>query len=179
MSEPYQVRAAAKRAQQLSLIPEEWRLPDVPSVESQPSALEYIRSCPLLSAEELDVTETTDANVLLRKLASGELSSLAVVTAYAKRAAIAHQLTTCLTEIFFDEAMAEARRLDAIIEGGGEPVGPLHGLPVSIKDCMDIEGKDSTVGERAPPFWPLKAGVDIVGQGGLVRSASPCRGTDM
>ncbi|KAF3352146.1 hypothetical protein VdG1_09366 [Verticillium dahliae VDG1] len=62
------------------------------------------------------------------------------------RATIAHQLTTCCTEILFDEAFAEAQRLDDVLARTGKTVGPLHGLPVSIKDCLDIKGKDSTVG---------------------------------
>ncbi|KAM0505893.1 hypothetical protein ACHAQF_002999 [Verticillium nonalfalfae] len=144
--ETYLDRAAAKRAHQLAQIPAEWRLASIPSVSSAPSALAYIRSHGLLTTEELHITETCDAAVLLHKLARGELSSLQVVRAFAKRAAIAHQLTTCCTEILFDEAFAEAQRLDDVLARTGKTVGPLHGLPVSIKDCLDIKGKDSTVG---------------------------------
>ncbi|CRK38688.1 hypothetical protein BN1723_004428, partial [Verticillium longisporum] len=143
--ETYLDRAAAKRAHQLAQIPAEWRLASIPSVSSAPSALAYIRSHGLLTTEELHITETCDAAVLLHKLARGELSSLQVVRAFAKRAAIAHQLTTCCTEILFDEAFAEAQRLDDVLARTGKTVGPLHGLPVSIKDCLDIKGKDSTV----------------------------------
>ncbi|KAH8807797.1 acetamidase [Xylogone sp. PMI_703] len=146
MAKSYEERAAEKRAEQASRIPVEWRLKTIPSVESVPNALEYIRTAGLLSPEELAITETTDATILLRKLAKRELSSLQVVKAFAKRAAIAHQLTTCCTEIFFEEAFEQAKKLDNILEKTGKPVGPLHGLPVSAKDNQDVKGKDSCVG---------------------------------
>jgi len=28
----------------------------------------------------------------------------------------------------------------------GKPFGPLHGLPISLKDCFCVEGVDSTIG---------------------------------
>jgi amidase len=41
--------------------------------------------------------------------------------------------TNCLISFFPEEALAEAARLDAIFKETGKVVGPLHGLPVSIK----------------------------------------------
>jgi amidase len=38
-----------------------------------------------------------------------------------------------LTEINFEAAVAEAARLDAHMESTGEVVGPLHGIPISVK----------------------------------------------
>lgn len=52
----------------------------------------------------------------------------------------------CLTEICFEEALSTAKDLDAHFEKTGKPVGPLHGLPVSIKDNFKIKGLDSTLG---------------------------------
>ncbi|KAJ5768482.1 hypothetical protein N7533_001065 [Penicillium manginii] len=136
--------AAQKRADQLALIPAEWRLSSIPAIESTPNALIYLRS--ILSARELLLTEETDITVLLRKLSSGELSSLELTTAFAKRAALAHQLTTCCTEIFFEEALATAKRMDDHLAKTGLTVGPLHGLPVSIKDLFSVRGVDTSIG---------------------------------
>lgn len=66
--------------------------------------------------------------------------------AYCKRAAIAHQTVNCLTEICFTEAIAEATRQDKVFAETGRVIGPLHGLPVSIKDHVDVAGKRSTLG---------------------------------
>ncbi|KAJ5081634.1 hypothetical protein NUU61_009898 [Penicillium alfredii] len=40
----------------------------------------------------------------------------------------------CLHEIFFDAAIQNAKQLDAFFAGHQAPMGPLHGLPISIKD---------------------------------------------
>lgn len=140
----YQDLAAHKRAHQLALIPPEWRFDSVPSVESTPNALAYLRE--ILSPAELALTEETNITVQLRKLSSGELSSLELTRAFAKRAALAHQLTTCCTEIFFEEAFKVARVLDEHLARTGKTVGPLHGLPISIKDLFTVEGVDTSIG---------------------------------
>lgn len=52
----------------------------------------------------------------------------------------------CLTSIFFDEALATARRLDDILERTGQVIGPYHGLPFSIKDHFQLRGTDTSSG---------------------------------
>ncbi|KAJ6146304.1 hypothetical protein N7497_008286 [Penicillium chrysogenum] len=155
MATSYQDRCAQKRVDQLSLIPPEWRLDPVPSIESAPNALAYLRR--ILSPEELALTEETDIAVLLRKLSSGELSSLKLTRVFAKRAALAHQLTTCCTEIFFEQAFAVAQGLDDYLAKTGKTVGPLHGLPVSIKDLFSVEGVDTSIGWVGLTNNPAKA----------------------
>jgi amidase len=144
----YLDRCAQKRADQNALIPLEWRLDPIPSIESEPNALPVLRK--LLSQQELALTEETDIGVLLRKLSSGELSSLELTRAFAKRAALAHQLTTCCTEIFFEEALLVAQQLDEYFATTGKTVGPLHGLPVSIKDLFSVKGVDTSIGTFPP-----------------------------
>lgn len=68
-----------------------------------------------------------------------------------KRAAIAHQVTRCLTEPLFDEALAQARALDADTSA---VKGPLHGLPVSLKDTFNVAGVDSSIGLASLAFQP-------------------------
>lgn len=140
----WKLRARAKRAAQATLIPSEWRLKSIPDFTN---ARDYIHTSGLLTPTELAITEITDARVLQKKIHSGELSALAVTTAFCKRAAIAQQLTGCLTEIFFKRALARARELDEFFEREGKTVGPLHGIPISFKDNYDVEGVDSTIGE--------------------------------
>lgn len=146
MAAGYEERAKEKRAQQAESIPTEWRLKTIPSVAEVPNALKYIRECGLLTEKELKITETEDAAVLLSQLASKELSAVEVTTAFSKRAAIAHQLTTCCTEMFFEAALATAKSLDEYLERTGKTRGPLHGLPISIKDSMDVQGVDTSIG---------------------------------
>ncbi|SMR55306.1 unnamed protein product [Zymoseptoria tritici ST99CH_1E4] len=137
-------KAAQKREAQLNSIPQEWRLSDP---KPQPkNTYEYLKTSNLLTPQELAITETTSARALLSDLASGKLSAVAVTTAFCKRAAIAQQLIKCCTEMFFDEALTTARGLDQYLADNGKPIGPLHGLPVSMKDNFNIKGQDTTVG---------------------------------
>ncbi|KAI1914019.1 hypothetical protein LOZ12_001052 [Ophidiomyces ophidiicola] len=146
MSLPHwKILALERRAQQQALIPKEWLLTSsMPSDAVNPK--DFIDSLDLLSQEEKAITSITDASALLAKIASRELSSEQVARAFCKRAAIAQQLIKCCTELFFDRAIQDAKALDDYLEKTGKLKGPLHGLPISIKDSFDIEGFDTTIG---------------------------------
>lgn len=135
-----------KRAAQHSSIPTAWHLPASALTNPPSSSIDAIRASGLLSPDELAWTETTDLRDLVSLVASRRVTSLQLTTAFCKRAAIAQQLTKCLTEIFFERALNRARELDDHLESTGNVIGPLHGVPVSIKDRFDIQGVDSTVG---------------------------------
>jgi amidase len=77
---------------------------------------------------------------------AGVYTSEVVTAAFCKRAAIAQQLTNCLTEIFFAQALVAARALDAEYRRTGIAAGKLHGLPVSLKDNCNVPGVDSSNG---------------------------------
>lgn len=44
-----------------------------------------------------------------------------------------HAQVFCLTDWFYEEALDYARALDEILDCGGEPLGPLHGIPIGLK----------------------------------------------
>ena len=52
----------------------------------------------------------------------------------------------CLHEIFFEQAFARARDLDTHFKEHKGVVGPLHGLPVSLKDQFHVQGNDTSMG---------------------------------
>lgn len=54
--------------------------------------------------------------------------------------------TNCLSETLFQQAIASSKALDAHFKQTGKPIGPLHGLPISLKDNFNVIGVDSTVG---------------------------------
>lgn len=58
--------------------------------------------------------------------------------------------------------MQRARKLDDHLQRTGTPVGPLHGLPVSVKDCFNVQGVDSSIGLSALAFKPAKANAPLV-----------------
>lgn len=129
--------AASKRESVYARIPKEWRLS--PSQTSQYtetsgiSVLDVPRTCGILTEKELDITENYDATDLVKMMAEGQFSSTEVVTAFCKRAAVAQQCVSCLTEIMFEEALARARECDDFLKKEGKVMGPLHGLPISLK----------------------------------------------
>lgn len=69
-------------------------------------------------------------------------------------------MSNLLTEILFESALARAQELDAHFQSTGTTVGPLHGVPVSIKDNFNIAGVDSSVGFLSPPFAHAPAAAD-------------------
>ena len=54
-----------------------------------------------------------------------------------------------MTEIFVEKALARATELDEHLKTTGKVVGPLHGLPISLKDQHRIAGLETTMGEEA------------------------------
>jgi amidase len=113
-----------------------------------------------------------DATALVDVVKQRKFTCLEVVQATCHAATIAQDLTNCLTEVFFDEALDRARELDKYISENGKPFGPLHGLPVSIKDHIKVNGKDTATGYVA---WCYKTiaeedavAVDILRKAGAI-----------
>ncbi|RFU24669.1 hypothetical protein B7463_g11673, partial [Scytalidium lignicola] len=144
----YKGIAAHKQKQQQALIPQAWRLKQFPDA-SVLDVRDIPRTCGLLSELELDITENYDATALVEAISARRLTSEAVTVAFCKRAAIAQQLTNCLTEIMFDEAIERAKSLDATYKKTGKLSGSLHGVPVSIKDSFRVKGYDTSIGLAA------------------------------
>ncbi|KAL6820118.1 amidase signature domain-containing protein [Trichoderma sp. SZMC 28015] len=139
--------AHEKRLQRSQKIPIAWRLDDDKRQESI-NPLDVPITCGILNDMEIDITSKYDATSLLMGIKIGTWSVEQVTTAFCKRAAIAHQMVNCLTEIFFDEAIERARQLDKQRQEleGGKTLPPLFGLPISIKDTFQIQGHDTSTG---------------------------------
>ncbi|KIX92759.1 uncharacterized protein Z520_11611 [Fonsecaea multimorphosa CBS 102226] len=143
--------AARKQASRWSRIPSQWHIPssilphDPPTLSHGPqNVLNTPRQ--FLSHSEIEITESYTVETLLSALATKKLSSQEVVSAFCHRAAIAQQLTNCLTEPLFESAISRAKELDTYLSQNGRPFGPLHGLPISVKDTFNIKGVDTSIG---------------------------------
>ncbi|KAF7594740.1 hypothetical protein BBP40_008447 [Aspergillus hancockii] len=146
----WQQKAEARQASAASKIPPEWHLPASIQAKLAQDPNTNVLGIPaqtgILTPRELEITGTPDATTLLSKLAKQEYTSVEVTTAFCKRAAIAQQLTNCLTETFFDKAVARAKELDEHLASTGKTTGPFHGLPISLKESFNITGIPTTLG---------------------------------
>ena len=89
----WQDLAKAKRLRQQEAIPSDWKLKSSPEygvldVRSFPESPQ----CGLLTSREVEITNTTDVDILLSNLATAKWSAEEVTRAFYKRAIIAHQL---------------------------------------------------------------------------------------
>ncbi|KAK7038032.1 amidase domain-containing protein [Favolaschia claudopus] len=140
----WQQIAAEKKSRQLDSVPKEWLSSTLPSSETL-TIIDFPQTSRVLSPLDLEITESSVAT-LLSDLASSKYSAVQVTTSFYKRAIIAHQLTNCLTEIFIERALSRAKFLDDHLQTTGQVVGALHGLPISLKDQICIQGIESTIG---------------------------------
>ena len=64
----------------------------------------------------------------------------------------------------FKTALEEARQLDEEYKATGRLRGPLHGVPISFKDLIEIRGKDASVGfsRLVGAQWPLDRWTDLL-----------------
>jgi Asp-tRNA(Asn)/Glu-tRNA(Gln) amidotransferase A subunit family amidase len=67
-----------------------------------------------------------------------------------------------LTEPLFTGAIKRGRELDEHLKRTGKTVGPLHGLPVSVKDTFNVKGVDSSIGLAALAFKPATKNARLV-----------------
>lgn len=108
--------------------------------DKQFNPLKYLYDEKLLTEKELAITDSS-AVKLVEKMSKGEYSAVEVFKAYAKRATICHQFTNCALQLFTDEGLKRAEELDEYYKKNGKIIGPLHGVPISLKEQMNYKGK--------------------------------------
>ena len=102
------------------------------------------------------------------------VSCVEVIDAHIERMAAVNPAINAVTVDLGAAARDEAERADAVIAGGGE-TGPLHGVPVTIKENVDQKGEATTNGvvgfadvianEDSPPVANLRnAGAIVIGR---------------
>jgi amidase len=102
------------------------------------------------------MTTHAGANALVEALRRREISSRELLDAYLERGF--PELTAVVT-VDAERARAEAAAADEAA-ARGEPLGPLHGLPITIKDSIETAGLRTTCG--APELADHVPGRDAV-----------------
>ena len=101
------------------------------------------------------------ASELLDLLGKGEVSSVEIVRSLHRRIAEVDALLGCFVHrdpkrVLHDAEVADAAR------ARGDLKGPLHGLPLTIKDNLEVAGTDSTLGMQARRNQPLGEDAPLV-----------------
>src|SRR3954470_13741143 len=85
------------------------------------------------------------AHVLAAGIAARRLSPVDVVEAMLARIASRDPKLHAFIDVYADDARLAAEAADKAIRAG-HAVGPLHGVPIALKDLIDIEGRVTTGG---------------------------------
>jgi len=91
-----------------------------------------------------DVTHTSAAK-LARAIRRKQVSSAEVVDAYLNRIEEVNPKLNAVVQLTADAARKAARKADAAL-AKGQALGPLHGVPFTCKDALDVAGVVSTGG---------------------------------
>lgn len=84
---------------------------------------------------------------LARAIASRELQASALVELLLERIERHDAKLHAFVEVYADDARAAAAAADQAIDAG-HAVGPLHGVPVALKDLIDVKGRITTGGSK-------------------------------
>ncbi|KAJ5681644.1 uncharacterized protein N7477_001584 [Penicillium maclennaniae] len=99
-------------------IPKQWLLPaDKLPLPTQKNVIAFPKQSGLLSDRELTITEMS-----------------------------ATELLNFATEFLADEAIARAKELDEYYQRTGKLIGPLHGVPISVKEHIGLKNKTCNTG---------------------------------
>lgn len=109
-------------------------------VTQQFNAVKYLYDSKPLTPRQFEITDTP-AHKLAEKIANKEYSSVEVFNAFARRATIAHQFTNGAMDLFPEVGLKRAQELDDYLAKNDKTVGPLHGVPVSLKEQMDFKDR--------------------------------------
>ncbi|KAL2815886.1 amidase signature domain-containing protein [Aspergillus granulosus] len=136
----------------------------VTDIDARPCRVHDVQNRSCLTDDPMvqEITDIDSIPALIERLLKGSLTAEQVIHAYMRRAAVAHQLTNCITEVIFDDALAQAQELDREFNRTGRLKGPLHGVPVTVKDQFNVKGYDSTIGYVGRSFSPATEDAALV-----------------
>ncbi len=89
----------------------------------------------------------TSAKALAQAIRNKEVSSEEVVRAYLERIEEVNPKLNAVVQLTAESALHQARKVDAAL-ARGEIKGPLHGVPVTIKDNIETAGVVCTAGTK-------------------------------
>ncbi len=94
----------------------------------------------------------TPATELARRVRDKELSPVELMRACLARIEEVQPTLNCFCFVYADEALELAREAEQAVMAGAS-LGPMHGLPVGIKDVTPTRGKTTTRGSKMYERW--------------------------
>jgi len=85
------------------------------------------------------------AHVLATEIGARRLSPVDLVDAFLERIRAGDHKLHAFVEVYAEDARLAAEAADKAIRSG-HAIGPLHGIPIALKDLIEIEGKLTTGG---------------------------------
>jgi Asp-tRNA(Asn)/Glu-tRNA(Gln) amidotransferase A subunit family amidase len=139
--------------------------------------------------KEAAIALGSSASDLVQAILNRKLTATEVASVFIRRARVLGRSVNAVTDELYDAALARAREIDASLlekeKAGAFPSAAdadaaaaapsllLLGLPISVKDHIDVAGTDSTTGAAAKCFRPrakdalvvelLKVAIELVG----------------
>src|SRR6266568_2498314 len=125
------------------------------------------------SAAPFPIEETTIA-ALHAAYVSGRSTAVSICQAHLGRIAAYDRKGPALGAVIISnpKALADAAALDAALASTGKLVGPLHGVPVLVKDNYDVAGLQTTGGSTALLGWVPETDATVIARiraaGGII-----------
>src|SRR3954470_5816673 len=125
---------------------------------------------PVRSVAAMEIWELSAARQAAA-IRARELSSREVVTAHLERIEAVNPAVNALRVVLAEQALAAAAGADSTT-----PDGPLHGVPVSVKENVDVAGTETSWGVLEGAIAPLdapvvanlrRAGAIVLGRGNM------------
>lgn len=101
------------------------------------------------------------AHELIDELRAGTLSSVDLTQAFLERIRTHNPDINAVVALDADNALARARAADDKLRQGGTP-GPMHGLPLTIKDTWEVAGLGCTAGAPALRDYKPTGNADVI-----------------
>jgi fatty acid amide hydrolase len=105
-----------------------------------------------MSVDDSDLSENATASIidlsateLARRIKNGELTSVEATEAFIERIRAVNESLNAVVIPLFDEALAHAAAADQARQMG-DRLGPLHGVPITIKEQYIVAGTQTTIG---------------------------------
>ena len=118
--------------------------------------------------------EETSIAALHAAYLDGRATALSVCQAHLDRIAAYDRKGPALGAIIINnlEALADAAAMDDALASTGKLIGPLHGIPVLVKDNYDVAGLQTTGGSAALLGWVPEVDATVIARiraaGGII-----------